>query len=97
MKFIFLDSLIQKCFLSLSAHNILIPHQRHISHLLCPVGAAFGKAGFGKEVVVNILVGEQLAALYEGLQNAEIDFLIRPFALAEKGSVFILSGLNHTL
>ena len=46
---------------------------------------------------MDILIGKQFAALYEGFQNAEIDFLIRPFALAEKGSVFILSGLNHTL
>ena len=28
---------------------------------------------------MDILVGEQFAALYEGFQNAEVDFLIRPF------------------
>ena len=39
-------------------HHILIPHQRNISHLFCPVGAAFGKSGFGEEIVVDILVGE---------------------------------------
>ena len=69
-------------------HHIFITHQRHIPHLTCPVGAAFGEAGFGKEVVVDILIGEQLAALYKGFQNAEIDFLVRPFALTEKGGVF---------
>ena len=72
--------------------NIFITRQINISHLTRPVGAAFCKAGFGKEVVVDILVGEQFATLYKGFQNAEIDFLIRPFALAEKGSVFILFG-----
>ena len=80
--------------LSHPTHNIFIPHQRHIPHLTCSVGAAFGKADFGKEVVVDILVGEQLTALYEGFQNAEIDLLIRPFALPEKGGVFILLGKN---
>ena len=47
-------------------HYILISHQRNIPHLFCPVGAAFGEAGFGKEVVVDILIREQLATLYEG-------------------------------
>ena len=74
--------------------NIFITHQCHIPHLTCPVGAAFSEAGFGKEVVVDIFVWEQLAALYEGFQNAEIDFFIRPFALAEKGGVFVLFGKN---
>ena len=60
-------------------HNVRILHQRHIPHLFRPVGAAPGKTCFGKEVVVDILVGEQFAALYEGFQNAEVDFLIRPF------------------
>ena len=60
-------------------HNVRILHQRHIPHLFCPVGAVPGKTCFGKEVVVDILVGEQFSALYEGFQNAEIDFLIRPF------------------
>ena len=75
---------------NLSINNILITHQRHIPHLFCPFYAAFGESGFGKKVVMDIFVGEQLAALYEGFQNAEIDFLIRPFALSEKGGVFIL-------
>ncbi len=47
---------------------------------------------FSKEIVVDISIGKELAALYEGFQNAEIDFLIRPFALLKKGSVFILFG-----
>ena len=81
-------------FINLSIYHILVTHQRHISHLFCPVGTAFGKAGFGKEVVVDILIGEQLAALYKGFQNAEVNFLIRPFALAEKGGVFVLFGEN---
>ena len=78
----------------LSAHQIFIPHQRHIPHLTCPVNAAFGKSVFGKEVVVDIFIWEQLAALYEGFQNAEIDFFIRPLAFAEKGGVFVLFGKN---
>lgn len=41
---------------------------------------------------MNIFVKEQLAALYEGIQNAEVNFFIRPFALAEKGGVFIPLG-----
>ena len=79
-------------FINLSIYHILITHQLHIPHLFCPVGAAFGKAGFGKEVVMDIFIWEEFAALYEGFQNAEIDFLIRPFALPEKGGVFILLG-----
>ena len=57
------------------------PHTSPASHSpsLLPVGAAPGKTCFGKEVVVDILVGEQFSALYEGFQNAEVDFLIRPF------------------
>ena len=43
---------------------------------------------------MDILIGKQFAALYEGLQNAEIDFLVRPFALAKKGGVFILFRKN---
>lgn len=76
------------------AHNILIPHQYHIPHLLCPVNAAFCESGFGEEIVVDILIGEQFAAVYEGFQNADIDFLICPFALPEKGGVFVLFGKN---
>ena len=79
----------------LSINNILVDHQRHISHLIRPVGAAFGKSRFGKEIVVDILIGEQFAALYEGFQNAEIDFFIRPFALPEKGGVFIPVSYTH--
>ena len=41
---------------------------------------------------MDILVGKQLAALYEGFQNAEIEFLIRPFTLPEKGGIFVLLG-----
>ena len=41
---------------------------------------------------MDILIGEQLAALYKGFQNAEVNFLIRPFTLPEKGGVFILFG-----
>ena len=84
-------------FINLSIYHILITHQRHISHLICPVNAAFGEAGLGKEVVMDILVGEQLTALYEDFQNTEIDFLIRPFALPEKGGVFILFGEDIVL
>ena len=69
------------------AHHIFITHQCHIPHLTCPVGAAFSEADFGKEVVVDIFIGEQFTALYEGFQNAEIYFLIRPFALPEKSAV----------
>ena len=45
--------------------NILIPYQGHIPHFLRPVGTAFGKAGFGKEIVVDILVEEQTAAFHK--------------------------------
>ena len=41
---------------------------------------------------MDIFIGEQFTALYEGFQNAEIYFLIRPFALPEKGGAFILFG-----
>ena len=41
---------------------------------------------------MDILVGKQLAAIYECFQNTETDFLIRPLALPEKGGVFILFG-----
>ena len=47
-------------------------------------------ASDGKKRLTDVANTEQLAALYEGFQNAEIDFLIRPFALSEKGGVFIL-------
>lgn len=47
-------------------------------------------ASDGKKRLTDVANTEQLAALYKGFQNAEIDFLIRPFALAEKGGVFIL-------
>ena len=43
---------------------------------------------------MDIFIRKQFAALYEGFQNAEVDFLIRPFALAEKGGVFVLFGEN---
>ena len=43
---------------NLSINNIPVGHQRHISHLFCPVDTAVGEAGFGKEVVVNIFIGE---------------------------------------
>lgn len=43
---------------------------------------------------MDIFIGEQFTALYEGFQNAEIYFLIRPFALPEKGGAFILFGEN---
>ena len=44
----------------------------------------------GKRYKTDVANTEQLAALYENFQNAEIDFLIRPFALPEKSGVFIL-------
>ena len=69
-------------------HNILIPYQSHIPHLICTVYTPFGEAGFGKEVVLDILVGKQLAAIYECFQNTETDFLIRPLALPER-AVFL--------
>ena len=43
---------------------------------------------------MDILIRKQFAALHEGFQNAEIDFLIRPFTLPEKGGVFILFRKN---
>ena len=43
---------------------------------------------------MDIFVGEQRAALYEGFQNTQINLLIRPCALAEKSGVFILFRNN---
>ena len=56
----FVSTSVCKCFILIRtlAQHILITHQINISHLTRPVDAAFGKAGFGKEVVVDILVGE---------------------------------------
>ena len=79
-----------------NSNNILISHQRHIPHFLRPVYAPFGESGFSKEVEVLVLIWEQLTAFDQSFRHAEIDLLVRPFALAKKGSILVLLGDRAT-
>ena len=71
------------------SQHIAIAHKAHVAQLCCSIYAAFGKAGFGKEIEVSSLKVKQAAALNQSLQHTQVNFVICPLALAKEGGVLI--------